>query len=314
MTEANYNYLNGLIGYDPFDTKLVDIDNIWIWRYFSRSLYHRLLSGTDFRIPENWRRFGYDYFRNVLYCMGYIGVINTDEYGVIPQIASISGYGLYYQPTDIVVGQPLVNFKGRIGENCELIRITPDYIGVWDIINHYTHILTELYLSVRVSAMNVRSTVILNATTKAEHDTLVEISRRIAKGVSIIIHDKFSNKDKSADSLMNKGDNDRIWKFAANAREQYIISDLLGDIERVIQEFDREIGIAALGEKKERRISDEVEMIVSDSNARPETWKDCLVQTMTNVNKLFNLSLGFFMKYGGTEYSFNMEGGEDNGV
>lgn len=298
---ALFEQLNNLLGYDPSDPEKIDAANVGIWRYYARALYQRAISGTDFDLPEYWRKFGYNYFKNVLYSVGFIGVIPTTDYGIIPQMCNLSGFGLFYQPTDIIVGQPLVHYTGEIGADCELIRITPDYIGIWDIINHYTLLLTEAYISATVALANIRSTIILNANSKAAHATLEEIAKQIHQGKSVIISDKYVKK--SEEGLT--GEKDDIFSFVTSAKEQYIISDLLTDIERIIQQFDREIGIAALGEKKERRIVNEVEMIVSDVNARPETWRDCLELTIGNVNKLFDLNIGFTMRYGDNEYTYN---------
>lgn len=304
ITPASYSVfeqLNNLLGYDPSEPDKIDAANMSVWRYYSRALYQRAISGTDFDLPDYWRKFGYNYFKNILYSVGFIGVIPTKEYGIIPQLCNLRGFGLFYQPTNIMVGQPLVHFDGEIGKDCELIRITPDYMGIWDIINHYALLLTEAYISTTVSLANVRSTIIMNANSKAAHATLEEIAKQIHQGKSVIISDKYVKK--SEDALT--GEKDDIFSFVTSAKEQYIISDLLTDIERIIQQFDREIGIAALGEKKERRIVNEVEMIVSDVNARPETWRDCLELTIGNVNRLFDLNIGFTMRYGDNEYNYN---------
>ena len=88
--------------------------------YFFRSLYQRALSNFNFKLPESWNM---GYFKNVLFGMGYIGIIKTSTYGVIPQICNPYGYGIYLQPTNLRVTQPLVTFDGVIGENCEIIKL-----------------------------------------------------------------------------------------------------------------------------------------------------------------------------------------------
>ena len=66
--------------------------------YFFRSLYQRALSVIKFDLPKEWNK---RYFKNVLFGLGYIGIVRTAKFGVVPQIANLSGYGLYLQPTKL---------------------------------------------------------------------------------------------------------------------------------------------------------------------------------------------------------------------
>jgi hypothetical protein len=73
-------------------------------------------------------------------------------------------------------------------------------------------------------------------------------------------------------------------------------------------QFDKEIGIAAVGEKKERMLTDEIAMQNEDACARSSTWFENLSDSFDLVNELFpDLGLSFTMKYGGNEYEYNAE-------
>ena len=73
-------------------------------------------------------------------------------------------------------------------------------------------------------------------------------------------------------------------------------------------QFDKEIGIAAVGEKKERMLTDEIAMQNEDACARSSTWFENLSDSFDLVNELFpDLSLSFAMKYGGEVYEYNAE-------
>lgn len=210
--------------------------------YFMRSLYQRAMSVIDFNLPEGWNK---QYFINVLFRLGFIAVIPTDRYGIIPQICTLSGYGLYLQPTDVLVNQPLVSFKGTIGESCELIKLTPDYRGITDIIEHYARQLSTALTSVNMSLENSRLSVLMGAKNKSEAETLKAIAEKISSGEPVIIYDKnLKSDDMSSD--------EPFWKMSYDVKNNYITDKLLADMGTILNMFDREIGIGTVDEKKER--------------------------------------------------------------
>lgn len=266
--------------------------------YYMRALYQRAIAGATFNLPDVWSR-AKRYFRNVLFSQGWIGVVDTPEYGVIPQICTFSGYGLFLQPTNIIVSQPLVQFEGTIGENCELILLCGDYKGIWDIVEHYAVRLSVAITSLDCALMNERISVLAAGKSKQAAETLKYLYGRISAGEPFSVYDKAIKSDGLDD------DNEPIWTFSQDVASQYISDKLLADIDTILKQFDREIGIAAVGEKKERMITDEVVTQNEDSCARASTWFESLSDSFDNVNKLFpDLGLSFTMKYGGEVHEY----------
>lgn len=267
--------------------------------YYMRALYQRALAGIQFVLPEEWKR-AKRYFKNVLYSMGFIGIIKTAEYGIQPQICSFSGRGLYLQPTKILVNQPLIQFEGTIGEDCELIHLCGDYRGIWDIIEHYAIRMSVAITSVDCALINERVSLLAAGKNKAASETLKYLFERISAG------EPFSVYDKSALKSDDLKDDDPIWTYSQDVANQYVSDKLLADIDTILQQFDREIGIAAVGEKKERMITDEVNIQIQDSCARSETWFENLSDSFDLTNKLFpELNLSFTMNYGGEKHVYN---------
>lgn len=271
-------------------------------RYFMRSLYQRLISGAKFGIPKRWRKLGGTrYFKNVLFCNGFIGIADTKEYGVIPQICAPTGYGVFKQPVNMLIAQPLVNFEGKIGENCEIIHLTGDWRGVWDIVEHYAIRLSIAITSLDVSLFNSRVSFLAAAKNKSAAETLKYLYERVSAGEPFQTYDKVIKDDG-----LNEGD--PIWTFQQNVKENYITHDLLSDIDTILHQFDREVGILAGTVKKERMIDSEVEANNDDSCARASTWLENLQDSFDNVNDLFpDLNLTFSLKYGGEEHVYNRE-------
>lgn len=268
-------------------------------RYYMRALYQRVISGATFKLPEAWAQ-GKRYFKNVLFSIGFIGVIKTDEFGVIPQICAPRGYGLFLQPTDMIVNQPLVtNWQGKIGEDGEIIHLTNDWLGVWDIVEHYAVRLSTAITSLDVSLMNSRVSLLAAAKNKSAAETLKFLYEAISAGEPFKVFDK----DLKTEGL--NGEEEPLWTFSQNVKDNYITDKLLDDMDTILRQFDNEIGILAMNGKKERMLTDEVAAINDDSCARASSWFENLSDSFDRVNRLFpELNLSFKLKYGGEEHEY----------
>ena len=288
----------GLNQYNSMRSVAGRVQNDLNTAYYMRALYQRVISGAKFKLPEAWDQ-GKRYFKNVLFSLGFIGIVKTPEYGVIPQICAPRGYGLFLQPTDLLVAQPLVNFQGTIGKDCEIIHLTNDWLGVWDIVEHYAIRLSIAITSVDVSLINSRVSLLAAAKNKSAANTLKYLYEQISAGEPFAVYDK---------ALKSEGineDGEPIWTYSQDVANNYITDKLLADIDTILRQFDNEIGILALNGKKERMITNEVEAEADDSCARASTWEENLTDSFNRVNKLFpELNLSFTLKYGGEEHEY----------
>lgn len=277
-------------------------------RYYMRALYQRVISGAKFKLPEAWAQ-GKRYFKNVLFTNGYIGIVKTEKYGVIPQICAPKGYGLFLQPTDLIVAQPLVSFDGVIGTDCEIINLTNDWFGVWDIVEHYAIRLSIAITSVDVSLVNERISVLAAAKNKSAANTLKYLFEKVSAG------EPFAVYDKALKSEGLNGEDDPIWTYSQDVKNNYITDKLLADIDTILRQFDNEVGILAMNGKKERMVTDEVAAESDDACARASTWEENLTDSFDRVNKLFpELNLSFTLKYGGEEHVYNAASDSDRNV
>lgn len=250
--------------------------------YFWRSLYQRALSNFNFDLPESWNM---GYFKNILFGLGYIGIVKTAQFGIIPQLCSLTGYGLYLQPTTVLVAQPLVNFEGTIGKDCEVIKLSPDYCGILDIIDHYADKLATCWTSINVSLINSRAGLIALPKNKNAAEAIKYIAERLSAGETLVCGDKILKDDIEG--------NDPIVTYFSDPAKNYITDKLLSDFTTILNSFDREIGIPVIDEKKERRIQSEVSAIISDSGTRIDTWKESLNDSIKRVNDLFGLNISY---------------------
>ena len=252
--------------------------------YFWRCLYNRLLSIVDFTLPEGWN---YNYFKHVLFGDGFIGIVDTAEYGIIPQICTVSGYGLYLQPIRVIVAQPLVRFEGTRGEDCEVVRLTPDWRGVLDIVDHYAYELAACYTSVNVALINSRAGLLGYAKNKQAAETLKIVAEKLIAGEPLVVVDKFLKSD----DLTKE---EPIFVQAFDPARNYITDKLLNDMTTILNEFDREIGIPVIDDKKERRIEAEVNTMIADTGCRLDVWAKSLTESINDVKRVFpDISITF---------------------
>ena len=202
----------------------------------------------------------------------------------------------------MIVAQPLVDFHGTIGKDCELINLCGDYRGIWDICEHFAIRLSVAITSLDCALMNERISFLAAAKSKQAAETLKFLYEHISAGEPFAVYDKAIKTDSLND------DDEPIWTYSQDVASQYISDKLLADIDTILMQFDKEVGIAAVGEKKERMITDEVSMQNEDSCARSSTWFENLSDSFDLVNELFpTLDLSFTMHYGGEDYEYIRE-------
>ena len=296
---VDYTVYEGLHGYNVYNgTRSVrgTVENDLTTRYCMRSLYQRVYAGFRPKNPALWNE---RYFKNVLLTDGFLTIFKTDMYGIVPQISTPTGKrGLFLEPTEMLVSQPLVKQTSEIGKTCEVIHLTPDWCGVWDIIEHWGLRLSMAFTSLDVALINCRAALIGAGKNKSATETIKALYEKLSAGESLLVYDKALKTDSLDDS-------DPLWTLAVDVKNNYIVDKLLKDIQTIVEEFDREIGIAAIGEKKERMITDEVSQLTADSVARSECWFECLSRSYDKVNALFpELDLSFEMTYGGETHVY----------
>lgn len=254
--------------------------------FYERTLYERVASNLIFTTPETWDD---DYLKYVLMSIGYIAVVKTDKYGVIPQWCTLQGIGIYFQPTKINVNNNLVTVNGaEIGKDCALIKFTPDYFGIWDTIHHYAEKLANASTSVDMNLYNSRLAYFFGAKNKANAEAVKKLVDGINQGNPMMV---FNQKLMGAEAP-----GETPWfEYSRDVKASYIATDLLNNMQTIMDDFDSEIGLPnANTQKRERLITDEVNANNAETMARIYTWMDCMKPGIAMANKLFpglNLSV-----------------------
>ena len=271
------------------------IKNTGLVNYYSRYLFQKAISVLEWKnIPDFWAK---DYMLYVLYSQGFCAIANIADFGVIPQYCTLSGYDVFYRPTQAILTNPAYNtITCKIGDECELLRLTPDYCGIIDLVQYYAEMLAVASESASVNLINCKTTPIFKAQSKSEAETLKKMYDIIASGEPCV----------TIDSRVSKiADNGTGFDFFTPPTAGMFITDkILESMRNIENMFDTIIGIPNSNtQKKERMITDEVNANNEETFAIVNVWLDCLNRSLDKINNMFGLSI-----------SVNLKGGAENAI
>lgn len=289
-TPLNYPDLNLNAGtYAPSSIKK-GCASYALWQ---RSLFQRACSVIDLNVPE-WTGPNKDFLYWCLFKLGYVGVFYNSKYGLCFQPGTLYGYDLYYQPTDFIVTNPNADISKtyKIHSECELIKLTPDYLGIFDIINYYAEKLANMDNAINMSIINTKFPMILTARNKAAAQALKKVVDRVNKGEPLVIVDsELRNDDQDKDTAIQLYDREHL-------RNCYVTDQQLQDFQTLLNSFDAEIGIPTVPyQKAERMVTSEAESKTVDSKARATIWLETLNSSLKDVNETFGVSFSAKLRY-----------------
>jgi hypothetical protein len=218
--------------------------------------------------------------------LGFLAVFRSKTYGVVPQPATVTGFGLQYQPTGAMIATPYFQFERplTIGKEVELIKLCPDYVGTWDIITKYAAELKEIDTSIKSAARNSRLAYALIASDDKSAKTLKAVRERVINGDDVIIDEKLLKDKTNPDKLP--------WhEFDRDIKNSYILGDLLDARRSTLVDFYREIGVRMLDDKRERMITAEVDAGNTETFIRSEVWIETLKESCAKVNAMFGTNI-----------------------
>lgn len=260
----------------------VHVRDTGLQRYFARYLLQKTISVFKWDMPKTWSR---NYLLYTLYCWGYVAVINTDKFGVIPQQCTLGGFDVFYQPKFATVANPLLRgiLNPVIGKQCELLRLQPDYGGVMDIVNFYADMLALSAETASTNLLNSKLAYVFASDGKAGAESFKKLYDQIASGEPAAYIDKNLYRD----------DGTPTWNFFnQNLRETYIAGDILNDMRLWEMKFDNEIGIPTTNTtKKERLVTDEANSAIEESRTKAQLWLDELQESCRKINNMFGIRL-----------------------
>lgn len=277
MSYNTKNLYNGLIS-----PSTVHCKNTYLQRYFRRYLLQKAMSVFKWVLPDTWDQ---DYFLYNLYCYGYVAVIDTDEFGVIPQWGALGGYNVFYHPTYCIITNPLIKSIKQpvIGVDCTIIKLEPDYGSIMDLVNYYADMLALCAESTGINLLNSHVSTVFPASNKAMAESYKKMFDKVASGEPAVVVDKSLFDDTGKP----------VWTpYQANISNEYIADRILTDMRKIEAMFDTDIGIpSANTDKKERLVTDEVNANNVETAIRCEMWLDEIKKSCEETRSMFGIDI-----------------------
>lgn len=277
----NYDRINLSTGlYSPSSYKSKNNRSFDFW---FRALFQRASYPIEIGFPKNIDNKAIDFIKFCLYKYGFMMVSTLPEYGYFIQPATLVGCDFYYQPTHATLTNPAL--KGsktfEIGKECEILKLTPDYMGVFDIIEYFAEKMSSLDNAINSSLVNSKYPYILGAKNKAAKGALQTIMDLVNQGEPAIFYDnRIRNDEDPADTPFQYLD--------LKVKDRYLTDKLLIDFETILREFDKEIGIPTVPyQKKERMVTSEADSTAIESQARISVWMECLENSIKTIKELY---------------------------
>lgn len=262
--------------------------NTALTRYFQRYLYEKLRSVFEVECPDEWN---VDFLMNVLLLNGFVAVINTPEYGTIPQPCTLSGRDIFYQPSTVIVTNPLLRspIEARIGEECALVKLTPEYAGVWDIISYYADQMAIISESIGMNVINSKLGMVFAAQDRTQAESFKKMYDRLSSGEPAVFIDK---------KLMGV-DGEPSWQtFVQNLSQNYIGTQLITDLKSMEAEFCSMIGIPNTNfEKQAHLLEDEIHSNDINTQSLLQLWLDTIKLGTDKVRELFGVDFSIKARF-----------------
>lgn len=282
----DWEYINSEVGRVNPST-IHSADN-GLTAYFRRYLLKRALSVFKWTIPKTW---ALNYFEYILYYWGFIAVFDTAKYGAICQQCGLRGYNVFYQPTTAIISNPHIGMtlEKTIGVDCALIKLQPDFCGIYDIVSYYADKMALCAQGVDVNLVNSKFAYVFGVESKQGAESLKKLYDQIATGNPAAFVDK---------ALYGEDGKLNVSLFTNNLKQNYLVTDLLTDLRSIENEYNTLIGIPnANTMKRERLVTDEVNSNNTETEALSDLWLTTLQDGIDTANELFNLGISVERRY-----------------
>lgn len=288
-TPVNFDKINICTNY--FQPSGIKVDSIYT-DTFDRMLYERVCSILDITYNGS---IDIDYFKYCLLFGGYICITKTSLYGLIAQYPMLTGYNIYFKPTTASIhtyaSNAVIDMEDmEIGKDCAVIYLRPTFCGIGDIIGFYSYKLALVASAFDMNVFNSKLAFMIAAKNKAAAQTLKKIYDSIQSGNPV---EAFDVSIKTEDRQGSKQD---AWEsFNKDLKQNFIAPELIEVFEKLLDQFDTEVGIPSVGsDKKERLNVLETSKNDAESVTRLTTWLETMQAGVEMTNRLYpemNLSI-----------------------
>ena len=293
--------------YSAYTPSTVHVTNTKMAYFYRRYLFQKAIAQVKVTVPRTWER-AKNWLMYLIFGTGYVGVFNTQEYGIMFDRVGLGGLNVFYQPSYFIVANWLITLSRQvqIGTEGELLMLQPTYSGIADLCIYYGDLLALAAETAAVNLQNSKISTIFAADSKSAAESFKKLYDSISAGQPATTVDK---------SLFKQDDRGQLipaWlMFSQNVKNTYVVSDILSDMRKIEAMFDSEVGIPnANTDKKERLVTNEVNANNVSTYSLLSMWLENLQESCERVHKMFGLTksdLWFDWRF-----PPDMTGGDDN--
>lgn len=296
-----YNYIES-VGNPTY----LKVYNTALYRFYVRYLLQKLYSIFEWDIPKDWNL---EYLQYCLCVFGYVGVMEWPELGVIYQRGTIAGHDIYYQPAFLRVLNPYIDPKynglyristGYIDNNiesaepainsCVLLKMTPDYWGILDIISNYAAEMALAHEAVDINIIQAKDPKVFISGSKGAAAAFKKAMDAAISGEPLIVFDK---------DIVGPDGKLNIEEFTKNLHDVYISDKLLDALRTIENRFDSMIGINNTNISKRANMTvAEVTANADEVQALPRVWADNLERSIDLIKDRYNIDINIKLKEG----------------
>lgn len=260
----------------------IHVSNTGLSYMYRKQLFEKALAVYTFTMPDEWDP---DYFKTCLFMYGSVTVFDSELFGVIPQFGTMSGFNVFYQPSESIVCNPLLPKINRlkIGRDCEVIKLRPDYTGIMDIVGYYADQMALIAEAFTCDIQNSKLSYVFGAKNEAQAQSYKKMYDNVYKGEPCVVIDN---------QLLNNDGTPTWTTFTQNLKQTYIGDMLIDALNAIEDRYCTLIGIDnANTDKRERLIAPEVEANKAETKALSSLWMDEIKRGMDKCNTMFDLGL-----------------------
>lgn len=250
------------------------------YRYFVRTLLQMAMAPAELKVPDYW---ALNYVLYMLYCVGFGAVFYTDEYGVIFNGCTLSGYDVNYQPKYVTISNPLLPTQKysrlEIGKDAALIRLRPDYGSIMDTVCYYAGQLATAASSLNINLINAKLAYVFCCDNTTIAESFKKLYGEIGSGSPAAFADK---------KLYDDQGNLKVQLFQQNLSSVFIGLDMLETMRGLMNAFGSAVGIPnANVTKRERLNSEEVNANAFETAAIPLVSEEVISRDIEEAIRLY---------------------------
>lgn len=271
-----YDFINSV--YSQHSPSTIHTKNNQLFAFFAKYLFNILMGVYKISVPKTWDK---NFTLSVMMSEGYMCVFRTNKFGVIALNTTLSGYNVFYRPSECVIANPLIDTTTPlvIGQNCEVMQLMPNYGSPIDLVFYYADQMAICAETASVNTFGSALGYVFASDSKRTAETFKQMADGVFSGNLAVAMDK---------DLFDDEGNIRMQMFNTDLKNTFIAPDVMELLRNWEYAFCREIGIPTANEqKKSRMVVDEVSSNNVETATKLELWLETWQDSIDRIKDMF---------------------------